>query len=209
MSNKKFTVIYDTYCGWCYGAAPVLEALVATGAEVETLHRQLFSGANAHKMADGFGAQAIQIDGRIGELSGQTFSPEYIENILRSKTEILDSKLTAQAAVLVHDKGPEVELSLAARLQEARYVDGASATDRDVVVAALTAEGVLAEDAEKIGSKELEEKAAHMARQAETVLSRVGAGGVPTVLMHVDGKTELVDVARYFGRPEAISLLAA
>ncbi|WP_282154123.1 hypothetical protein [Ruegeria atlantica] len=50
----RFTYIYDTYCGWCYGAAPVIDALIESGADVTVMHRHLFQGANAYRMGDGF-----------------------------------------------------------------------------------------------------------------------------------------------------------
>lgn len=209
MTDKKFTIIYDTYCGWCYGAAPVLEVLVSSGAEVELLHRQLFSGANAYKIADGFGAQAIRIDAQIGKLTGQEFSKTYMDKILRSKDETLNSELTAQAAVLIHDKGPQAELSLAARLQKQRFVDGVSASDRSAVVNALIAEGVPAQVADQIGSVDLRHMADKKAQQAAHLMMQHGGRGVPTVLSAGRDGSEIIDISRYYGNPDDILRHAA
>jgi len=57
--SRRFTYIYDTYCGWCRGAHPVITALIESGAEVEMQHIHLFQGANAYRMADGFGNVAL------------------------------------------------------------------------------------------------------------------------------------------------------
>lgn len=209
MTNLKFTIIYDTYCGWCYGAAPVLDALVSSGATVQLLHRQLFVGANAHKIADGFGAQAIRMDAQIEKLTGQEFSKTYMDNILRSKDEILNSELTAQAAVLIRDKGPQAELSLAARLQKQRFVDGVSAADRAAVIAALIAEGVSAQAADQLGSAEIRLKADETAHQAAQVMMQHGGRGVPTVLCSGRDGTEIIDISRYYGNPNKVLKLAA
>jgi len=197
----KYTIIYDTYCGWCYGAAKALEALTQSDAAVEVLHRRLFHGRNAPRLADGFGRAAADMDARIGAMTDQPFSEAYYQNILMSKTEILDSGLTAQAAALVHDKGAQAELSLARWLQQARYVDGVSADDRDHIITALRLEGVSQESADRIGSAQLARQAELIAQRAEALQQKYGAAGVPTVLRHAAGKTELVDTAQFYARP--------
>lgn len=209
MSNKSFVVIYDTYCGWCYGAAPVLEALASSDAKVELLHRQLFSGSNAHRMADGFGKQAERVDAHIEKLTGQPFSQAYVERILRSKSEVLNSELTAQAAALVHDNGAAAELKLAARLQKLRYVEGASAADRTALVTALVAEGVSEAEAEQLGTAGLRAKADEVSARAMTLLAQYGAQGVPTVLDVSTGDAQIIDVSRYYGAPAQIRALTA
>ncbi|PRY74398.1 putative protein-disulfide isomerase [Yoonia maritima] len=209
MSNKSFVVIYDTYCGWCYGAAPVLDALVSSDAKVELLHRQLFSGPNAHRMADGFGKQAERVDAHIEELTGQPFSQAYVENILRSKSEVLNSELTAQAAALVHDKGAAAELKLAAWLQKLRYVDGVSAADRPALVKALVAEGVAEAEAEQLGTARLKAKADAVSARAVTLSAQYGAQGVPTVLDISTGDAQIIDVSRYYDAPAQIRALTA
>lgn len=207
MSDIKFVIVYDTYCGWCYGAHPVFDALVNSGADVETYHRHLFQGANAHRMADGFGAQAETYDARIGEMSGQPFSEDYVNNILRSDSEVLESKLTAQAAHLIRERGAKAELDLAARLQKQRYVEGVSAANRDMVVAALIAEGVSPEAAERIGSKGLAAETESSTQKAIAWMEAVGGQGVPTVVMINGDTTTAIDASRYMGNSQAITAL--
>ncbi len=209
MSNVKFIIVYDTYCGWCYGAAPVLEALAGSGADVEVLHRYLFKGANAHRMADGFGEYARRYDAEIARLTGRIFSQTYMDSVLGSETEVVESGLTAQAAALVHHKGPIAELSLAARLQHARYVDGVSAADRTSVVDALIREGVSRTEAERIGTAELAAEAADQAGRAEEIMMVGGARGVPAVFRIMGDRGEQISVSDYYRSPERILELAA
>jgi len=205
--SSKFIVVYDTYCGWCYGAHPVFEALVASGADVQTYHRHLFQGPNAHKMADGFGAQAEQYDMRIGQMSGQPFSQDYVQNILRSPTEVLASGLTAQAACLIHAQGAQAELALAARLQKARYVEGVSAADTASVVTALVAAGLPQAEADRLGTAELLAQTADIASQAATWLDRVGARGVPALIKVQGDQLTPVDVGALMGDPSQVLAL--
>ncbi|WP_342076990.1 DsbA family protein [Yoonia sp. SS1-5] len=207
MSDPKFTIIYDTYCGWCYGAAPVFDALVATGADVEVLHRHLFQGPLAYRMSEGKGALVLKADARIHALTGQEFSDVYKKNVVLSDTEILASHYTAQAAALVHAQGPAKEFALRQRLEKARYIDGVSAADRDAVVAALRAEDVPADQADQLGSADLAARAAVTTRKAESLMAQVGSQGVPTVLKTVGDTISQIDHSAFYGRPEDVASL--
>lgn len=205
MPDPKFAIIYDTYCGWCYGAAPIFDALVATGVEVEALHRHLFQGAMAYRMRDGKGALVLKADARIHSLTGQEFSETYKQNVVLAETEILASHYTAQAAALLHDQGPRKEFALRKRLERARYIDGISACDRDHVVAALVAEGVAPDDAEQIGTEKLATKAATTSHKAQALMARVGSQGVPTILRSDADAVTQIDHSAFYGRPEEIA----
>lgn len=187
----------------------MLEALAGSGADVEVLHRYLFKGTNAHRMADGFGEYARRYDAEIARLTGRIFSQTYMDRILGSVTEVVESGLTAQAAALVHHKGPVAELALAARLQHARYVDGVSAADRASVKDALIGEGVSRTEAEGIGTAELAAKAADLAGRAEEIMMVGGARGVPAVFRTMGNRREQISVSDYYRSPERILELAA
>lgn len=206
----RFKIVYDNYCGWCYGAHPIFSALTKGRADVSVYHRLLFSGQNAPRMADGFGRMALAYDKRIGQLTGQEFSQAYVENVLMSPTEVLSSDVTAQAAALVRDQGATVELELANRLQRARYVDGTTAADRTHVIEALVDAGIgrdIAED--KLGSPALLAEAERTAHKAERLMTAAGASGVPLLIFETDGVQRVVDLSAFYQRPETILQLAA
>lgn len=209
MQARKFIVIYDTYCGWCYGAAPIFDALAASGAVVEALHRHLFQGPRAYRMRDGKGALVLEADARIAVLTGQPFSQRYIDRVVLSDTEVLQSRYTAEGAALVHDQGVLKEFALRRRLETARYVDGVSAADRDAVVAALIAEGVAPEQAERVGTPELAARAEEIADRAARLMRAVGSQGVPTILEQRGDELLIVDHGAYHRRADAIKDLAA
>lgn len=202
--SSKFIIIYDTYCGWCYGADPIFQALAAENVEIETLHRHLFQGPYAYKMSEGKGDHIMLADAQIAKLSGQYFSQTYIENVVRSNSEVLESGLSAQAAALVHSKGARAELALAAKLQKTRYVDGVSAANRSVVVETLIEEGVSPSDAEKIGTPELATKAKDVSIKATELMDLVGARGVPTLLQLKDDQYQVINHSAFYTQPEMI-----
>ena len=82
-SEEKIVVIYDTFCGWCYGAAPVFDAIVETGTDVEVLHGHIFNGHNSPKMSEGKGAQILETIPHIEALTGQVFSDAFKTQIAK------------------------------------------------------------------------------------------------------------------------------
>lgn len=209
MKDTKFIIIYDTYCGWCYGAAPIFDALVKTGTKVEVLHRHLFQGANAPQMKDGKGDYIVKTDAHISQLTGQIFSETYTDNVVRSKTEILDSTYSALGAAVVHEMGAKREFSLRQRLETQRFIDGTSAQNRNAVVQALIDEGVESETAKQFDNPKNLEKARALSQKAIELMAKVGANGVPTILKIEDGNIEKIDHSKFYGKPELIQSLVA
>ncbi len=204
MTTEKTVIIYDTFCGWCYGAAPVFDAVVKAGDNVEVLHRHLFEGAGAPRMSDGKGEQILQTIPQIEALTGQEFSQAFKDKIARSPTEVLESGLSAQAAALVHDQGPEKEFALRHRLEVLHFGEGVSSTDRQAIIDALIAEGVAPEQAARIGTPELEAKAAELSGRAQALMAAVQSRGVPTVLKVKGDQVVQLDHQAFYSRPEAI-----
>ncbi len=204
-AKDKFVVIYDTYCGWCYAAAPVFDAIIDTGAEVEVLHRHLFDGVSAPRMSEGKGAQILQTIPHIETLTGQIFSDSFKTNIAQSESEVLKSGLSAQAAALIHDLGPKKEFALRRRLENLHFRQGVSSNDRQAIVGALIAEGVAPEQAEQIGTPALQAKAARQTEKAKSLMAAVGSRGVPTVLKVRGNQLTQIDHQAFYGRPEAVA----
>ena len=207
MKGTKFVIIYDTYCGWCYGAAPLFDALVETDSHVEVLHRHLFQGMNAPRMNEGKGEFILKMDAHISGLTGQVFSQAYTDNVVLSDVEILDSTYSALAAALVHELGAVKEFSLRQRLEEQRFINGVSAQNRDVVVQALIEEGVEPDSAQRFDNPENIAKASEISQQAIELMARVSSGGVPTLVKITDGNIEKIDHSAFYGQPELIKTL--
>eukprot|EP00177_Eucheuma_denticulatum_P002692 GFKZ01004834.1.p1 GENE.GFKZ01004834.1~~GFKZ01004834.1.p1 ORF type:complete len:211 (+),score=32.07 GFKZ01004834.1:81-713(+) len=205
MPPPKFIVFYDTYCGWCYGAAPALEKLASLTPYIELHHRLLFHDLNTHTVPS-YRAHVSSADAKIHSLTGQPFSDKYRENIVNNSDEVLDSGLTAQAAALVHSKGPVAELALSKRLQELRYVHGVSAADRQSVVEALVDAGVSKEQAEKVDvSQDLIALARRRGRRAADLMAGWGLRSVPAVVRMVEGEGgSIIDLSKYYKREDDI-----
>lgn len=199
--TADYTIVYDTLCGWSYGAAEVLQAMVDSEAKVNVLHRLLFHEDNAPRLAEGKADHMIQADARIHQLTGAQYSEAYAANVRSSQDEILDSGFTADAAALVADRGPVAELELSRRLQRRRFVDGVSAQNRDDIVDILVELGVDRADAERVGDEDLRAKAKQTAGRAAQTMARAGARGVPAVIAHGPDGDRVIEVSAFYDNP--------
>jgi putative protein-disulfide isomerase len=199
----RFIYIYDTYCGWCYGAAPFVSALMDSGAHVSVMHCSLFQGVNAHRMGDWFGRIALQYDRLIAQLSGQVFSDAYRQKVLGNPDEVLETGLTAQAAALVHDQSAKVEMALARQLQTARYVQGVSASAEAEILKTLAQFGVTS--SLKYGAG----MAAEISAEATALMAHCGLQGVPALLREQNGRIEQITIPNFYKAPKQIAAFAA
>lgn len=122
--NKTFILIFDPWCGWCYGAQPGLEKLAA--AHPDAAWQLLPSGLFCHPDYPDADRRAYfwQADQKIAALTGQPFSTAYREQILGDATQAFDSSLTTLAWFLISRTAPEKSVAILHALQRLRYVDG-------------------------------------------------------------------------------------
>lgn len=192
--------VHDPLCGWCWAAAPLIEA--ARGLlPVQAHGGGLFMDGSRRTMGSTWRAYVLPHDRRIAELSGQPFGAAY-EELLNDPTAWLDSEPPI-AAVLAADRLAGRGLELLARIQRAHYVEGRH----------IAKPTVLRELAEELGldgeafARELaacigDATRAHV-KDSLALLSRLGARGFPTLALERDGHWQLVDVGSYLGRVDA------
>ncbi|MGB1237441.1 MAG: DsbA family protein [Pseudomonadales bacterium] len=211
MQATSFTLIYDTYCGWCYGAAPIFKALLDSGAQFNCYHLQLFHGANALPLDKASAARIASYDRRIAALTAQPFGEPYFKRVLGSEAQPIDSGLTARAAALSRDLGAAAELALAHRLQQERYVNGNAPDDIEVAIDALSTIGVCADRQQlhdQLTAAATFELAKQSAQNAQREMHSLGVSGVPCLIAHSGGYSKQVELTQYLGNPEkALALL--
>ncbi len=146
--------LFDPLCGWCYGAAPMLERLGADGdLAIEILPTGLFAGEGARPMDSGFAAFAWSNDERIARLTGQIFSEAYRRHVLEKPSTRFDSGPATLALTAVALTAPDRQLEALRAIQAARYVDGRDITDFAVLGEILRALSLL-EAAERLQKQE-------------------------------------------------------
>ena len=179
----ELTYLFDPLCGWCYGAAPALRALIEAGHAVTLAPSGLFA-APGRTMDPGFAAYAWGADQRIAVMTGQEFSERYRADVLGRPGAPFDSTPATLALTAVWQADPAREAAALAAIQRARYVDGQDICDASVLATLLRGLGLPdAADRAAAPDASLRAAAAGRMRAAQALMARHGLNGVPALLI--------------------------
>ena len=191
----KIYYLFDPLCGWCYEAKPALET-VASQYPVELTPTGLFFRSGRVMDAD-FAQYAWGNDERIERLTGQPFSTAYRENVLQGGGQF-DSQNSLLALTAVREMAPEQEIAVLSALQTARYVDGRNNADLNVIADVLQSQG-LGDVVPKLHDPQTEQTLLARINFGQQLARRLGASGVPQLVLERDGEFELVPSQLLFG----------
>ncbi|HME52929.1 MAG TPA: hypothetical protein VKM55_11975 [Candidatus Lokiarchaeia archaeon] len=207
-AKPELVYIFDTLCGWCYGATPALSrARDAFGDAlgITLLHGGLFTGNNAHSMPD-MRPIALEHDKRIHELTGQPFSDAYIKNIVMNDDVVHDSTPTALAHHVVKQLAPEWLLDFLRAAQHARFVEGQDLTSWSAYVPIVKPFGISVKqffdgfyNDDRIRTAMHEEF-----RLARDLMEQVVAEGFPAIVLKHDGAATLIPHGQFLVSPGKI-----
>ncbi|ALA18674.1 MULTISPECIES: DsbA family protein [Chelatococcus] len=204
---RRLTYLFDPLCGWCYGASPALERLMAhESLTIDLVPTGLFADEGAFPMNAAFAAHAWEADQRIARLSGQRFTEQYRVNVLASRTAAVDSGPATLGLTAVRLTAPEREFEALKAIQHVRYVEGRDNGDPAVIADVLAGLG-LAEAAARCHAADEELLAANRARIAEgrAEMQRFGARGVPTLILDTGRGRATVDASALFGEVDRLA----
>ena len=194
--------IFDPLCGWCYGAAPLVEAARGIpGLHIEPHGGGMMTGSNRQPVTDALRRYVMPHDERIAGLTGQVFGPDYFDGLLRDSGAVFDSAPPTTAILAAHALAGR-GLDLLRRIQHAHYVQGLRIAD-PAVLKDLAADIGLDADAYATAYADADgaPTAAHIAASRK-LLAQVGGTGFPTLALERDGVYALLEPSRYLGRPE-------
>ena len=203
MRRPTLHYIFDPLCGWCYGAAPLIEAArKVNGLDIALHAGGLMTGSDRQPITEGLRRYVMEHDQRIGALTGQPFGDAYLNGLLRDTGAVLDSEPPI-AAILAADLLGGRGLDMLERIQKAHYVEGRRVADRGVLVG-LAADIGLPEAAfkpmlEKVAGPAV---AKHIAASRD-LLRRVGGQGFPIFVFDAGRGLLTLDAARHFGHVPA------
>ncbi len=194
--------LFDPLCGWCYGAAPLVQAARAVpGLQVAFHGGGMMTGSNRRQITPAWRGYVLPHDRRIEQLSGQPFGDAYINGLLNDTTAMLDSEppITAiLAAEALAGKG----LDMLQRVQRAHYVDGLRIADLPVLVALAQELGM---DGAAFQAEYARQAGAATQRHIDAsraLLAQVGGQGFPTfVLDDGSGALSVIDIGQFLGQP--------
>lgn len=135
--------IFDPLCGWCYGAAPLVDAArQVPGLALQWHAGGMLAGPHALRITANWRAQVLPHDQRIQQLTGQPFGEAYTNGLLKQLGTPLDSgpPITALLAVqaMGQDNPPSAPahvqaLDLLHHIQQAHYVEGRTISNADTL----------------------------------------------------------------------------
>jgi len=171
----------------------------------------LFAGAGARPMA-AMAEHSWRNATRIAELTGQIYTSQYRDQVLRNPHGALDSIFATRAIVALGEIDSTLEPALLHALQTARYVDGRDTADASVVagVAAKLSEAhgqSLAEDAltDKLADDErLASITRDRMRETLAMMQKLSASGVPQLLVTVGNHREVIQDSGLYGGTEMV-----
>jgi len=196
--------IFDPLCGWCYGAAPLVEAArKVPGLKVAFHGGGMLAGPNRRAVTPQWRDYVMPHDRRIAEMTGQPFGQPYFDGLLRDTSAVMDSEPPITAVLAAEALGRR-GLDMIHRIQRAHYEEGRRVADLPVLreLAAeigLSPEAFDAEYARQAGALTQQ----HIAASRQW-LDRVGGRGYPTFALEgPDGSLGVIDVGPWLGKPDA------
>jgi putative protein-disulfide isomerase len=202
--KQKLTLhyIYDPFCGWCYGLAPVIDVAVALeGVQVIAHGGGMLTGENAKMMSPEWREFVRPHEHRISALSGQVFGQAYTDGAQFDYNLVLDSSLPT-AAMLAAEEVELAGLRMLKALQIAYYVKGRPIAVREEVT------GVAAQlelDASAF-SEALDRAVIRLGKhfsESQILLAQLDSAGFPTLATEKNGVQRRLHVGQFYGKPEA------
>jgi len=200
MTDTTATYLFDPLCGWCYGAAPMLDKLAQDGISLDLLPTGLFSGAAARPLDEGFAAYAWSNDQRIERLTGQRFTQAYLDNVLNVRGTLLDSHAATLGISAAGAQDPAKRLGALKALQYARYIEGRDVVTMGGVIEVLGDAG-MTEAAQILQEPTEAFMTAHRALlgRGRTLFQRLHANGVPALAVIRNAAPRLIGSNALFG----------
>ncbi|MGL5525926.1 MAG: DsbA family protein [Aeromonas veronii] len=203
MSEQQTTLhyVYDPLCGWCYGAAPLLQAAATiAGLKIELHAGGLWLGSRRQPMGEALRDYVRPHDQRIEALTGQYFGERYFNELLLREGGLLDSEPPIRAVLAVTTLGGG-GLAMLHRIQQSHYRDGIWIGE-PAFLATLAAEQGIA--AEAFQQAYLQAPLLQHLADSQGWMKRLGGQGYPTLgLMHND-KVNAVRVTDFLGDPTGL-----
>ncbi|WP_417356014.1 DsbA family protein [Gallaecimonas pentaromativorans] len=200
MNTATLHYLYDPFCGWCYGAAP----MVSAASEIEGLAINahgygLVSGPDSKLTSPQWRDFVRPHEERITAYSKQIFSPVYLQNVLESTEVRLDSDPPIAAMMAAEALGG-LGVAMLKRLQLAYYQQGRPIAEFDELLKEATALGLDQGAFEAAYSQALGQVDSHI-NDTRAMVGQLGLRGVPGFALEQDGQWQVFPFGHYLSRP--------
>lgn len=195
--------IFDPMCGWCFGAATLIESL----SNNPEINLQLHPGGMRERapIEDSFRQHILKADQTIADQTGQTFGQAYLDRVASDQPVILDSFITAQA-ILAAQQLDSQGAEMLKRIQRGHYQQGRSVYDADTL-AELASEMRIEAEAWQQAMNRAENDVMTAVNQTRQLMAAHGLRGFPSMLVEQNGQWQAITVSQYYRRPDAWQVL--
>ncbi|MCC6202721.1 MAG: DsbA family protein [Gammaproteobacteria bacterium] len=203
MKTATLHYICDPLCGWCYGAAPLVTAIL----DVENLALQwhcggLFSGSNVRVIGREMYDFIMSADAHLQALTGQPLGRAYQQELLPSGDVLLDSSVPIKAMLIAEQLAGQ-GLAMLLAIQHAHYLDGRRVCDAATLQSLATDLGLprepFLEAWRATAAAAVEEHIAATRR----LMAQYGTHSFPTFVLATPAATRVLDHQSYYGKPQA------
>ncbi|MBP6562427.1 MAG: DsbA family protein [Neisseriaceae bacterium] len=201
MTTATLHYIYDPFCGWCYAAAPLVEAAAGLPGLSVALHGGgMLAGAHKKQIDPNWRDYVTPHDQRIAQASGQAFGVAYTDHLLRDLSYVMDSAQPI-AAILAADTLGGQGLAMLHRLQVAHYQEGQRISDTPVLTQLAVGLGHNETAfAQALADAQGPNTDAHI-NATRTLLHQVGGQGFPTMALARDNSPwQVLPSSPYLGK---------
>lgn len=201
MNIATLHYVYDPFCGWCYGAAPmIMAAATVPGLDIQAHGVGMLSGDKSKFVSGEWRDFVRPHEARITAFSKQTFADAYVQGVLEHENVRLDSSPPI-AAMMTAQQLSGRGIEMLKRLQIAYYQEGRGIADRGVI-ADIAGELGFESDTfmatfDSITADSLQE---HIQR-SNGMLEALHARGFPAFALEIDGEMEVLAMGHYLSRP--------
>ncbi|MDB5981649.1 MAG: protein-disulfide isomerase [Pseudomonas sp.] len=201
MSDPILHYLYDPFCGWCYGSAPMISAAMT----IPTLHVLphsvgMLSGDKSQKMNSEWRDFVRPHEERITFYSKQVFAEPYVQGVLEHQDVMLDSS-PPTAAMLTAERLDKHGVEMLKRLQTAYYLEGQPIADINVIAHLAESLGYDRETFKgEVERTLVTDVDAHIAA-TNKLLERLSSKGFPAFGLEFNGRIETLPLGRYLTRP--------
>ncbi len=184
--NPEVIYVGDPMCSWCWGISPVIHHIAERDdVDFRVLVGGLRPGPSAQPLDDSLRATLAHHWEQVAEASGQPFDSR---NLARENW-IYNTELPAIAVTTMRDRDPTETLRFFTDLQQAFYSEGVDITDPGAYPQLLAGYDV---DTSEFLTEMTSPGGRTRAWQDFAESRRLGVRGFPTVLLEIDGGTQVL-----------------
>lgn len=201
MHKATLHYIYDPFCGWCYGAAPMISAAM----EISELHVLphsvgMLSGDKKQLMSPEWRDFVRPHEERIAFYSKQIFASAYVDGVLEHQDVLLDSS-PPSAAMLAAEQIDGRGVQMLKTLQIAYYQSGKAIAEDGVIAEAALTLGYEEGDFQARYWRVLKSEIDQHLNASNKMLEQLSAKGFPAFGLEIDGTIETLPLGHYLTRP--------